>query len=302
MAAPGLEVMQSASLPVLFSGDKTSQRMFDGIFPSFPLTPEMPVPDPQKEQWCPGNMAGDSGGWQEQSSRIAASANVPLSSFRLGCHICPTPRTRSLEVVSWPIDRHLQTSKEWQYSKGLSSEISYFGQTATLNDCLYRNMYTSKFVLLNDIDEIILPVKDWDWSSLMESLQNEHPDTSVFCIENHGFPTSINVSGFDLWPHLPGVNILHHSFREPINRKLFNGRKMIVNPIDVFQTSIHSALKHRGEWKNVEQDMAITFHCTQKRSRDIPTEKLIPDNILRRHNVSLVPNVNKVIQRLFPQQ
>ncbi|XP_018431255.1 PREDICTED: uncharacterized protein LOC108803976 [Nanorana parkeri] len=144
----------------------------------------------------------------------------------------------TLEVVPWPIDRHLQTSKEWQYSKGLSAEIGYFGQTAALNDCLYRNMYTSKFVLLNDIDEIILPVKDWDWSSLMESLQDKHPDTSVFRFENHVFPTSVKVSGFDLWPHVPGVNILHHSVREPIKWKFWNGRKMIVNPRDVFQTSI----------------------------------------------------------------
>ncbi|XP_073468290.1 uncharacterized protein [Aquarana catesbeiana] len=208
----------------------------------------------------------------------------------------------TLEVVPWPIDRHLQTSKGWSYSKVPTAEIGYFGQTATLNDCLYRNMYKSKFVLFNDIDEIILPVKDWDWSSLMERLQNKHPDTSVFRIENHIFPNSVKISGFDLWSHIPGVNILHHSVREPMDWKLFNGRKLIVNPRDVFQTSVHSALKQRGHWKNIESDMVLTFHCTHKYRRDITAKDLIPDDVLRRHNMSLVPNVDKVIQRLFPQQ
>ncbi|XP_073468306.1 beta-1,4-galactosyltransferase galt-1-like [Aquarana catesbeiana] len=207
-----------------------------------------------------------------------------------------------LDMVPWPIDHHLQTSKKWQYYKGLKAEIGYFGQTAALNDCLYRNMYKSKFILFNDIDEIILPVKDWDWSSLMENLQNKHPDTSVFLIENHIFPNSVKISGFDLWSHIPGVNILHHSVREPMSWKLFNGRKLIVNPRDVFQTSIHSALKQRGHWKNIESDMVLTFHCTHKYRRDITTEDLILDDVLRRHNMSLVPHVDKVIQRLFPQQ
>ncbi|XP_077334411.1 beta-1,4-galactosyltransferase galt-1-like [Lithobates pipiens] len=208
----------------------------------------------------------------------------------------------TLEVVPWPIDHHLHTAKGWRYSKVPTAEVGYFGQTAALNDCLYRNMYKSKFVLLNDIDEIILPIKDWDWSSLMENLQNKYPDTSVFRIENHIFPNSVNISGFDLWSHVPGVNILHHSVREPINWKLFNGCKLIVNPRDVFQTSVHSALKQRGRWKNIGSDTVLTFHCTHKYRRDIPTEELIPDDVLRRHNMSLVPNVDKVIQRLFPQQ
>ncbi|XP_072263092.1 uncharacterized protein [Pyxicephalus adspersus] len=204
----------------------------------------------------------------------------------------------TVDVVPWPIDRYLQTSNKWRFVKGLTSQIGYFGQTAALNDCIYRNMFKSKFVLLNDIDEIILPVKDWDWPSLMKNLQNKYPYTSIFGIENHVYPTPVNASEFDLWPHVPGVNILRHAPREPINWNLFNGRKLIVNPREVFQTSIHSVLKHRGRSENLAQDTAITFHCKHKNSE----KELIPDDILRRYNMSLVPNVDKVIQRLFPHQ
>ncbi|KAM5125406.1 beta-1,4-galactosyltransferase galt-1-like [Mantella aurantiaca] len=207
----------------------------------------------------------------------------------------------TLEVVPWPIDRHLRTAKGWRHSKVPTAEIGYFGQTATLNDCLYRNMYKSKFLLLNDIDEVILPVTEWDWSSLMEKLQNQYPDTSVFFFENHIYPVSANISGFNLWSHVPGVNILLHSLREPMNRKMFNGRKMIMNPRNVFQTSVHSALKQSGDWKSIPPNVALTFHCTHTYRRDLTVKDLIPDNIVRRHNMSLVPNVDKVIQKLFPQ-
>ncbi|XP_072263090.1 uncharacterized protein [Pyxicephalus adspersus] len=196
--------------------------------------------------------------------------------------------------------QYLQTTNIWRYSNGLTAQIGYFGQTAVLNDCLYKNMYKSKFVLLNDIDEIILPTIDWDWSSMMENLQKQFPNITVFHFENHIFPTSVKSSGFDLWSHVSGVNILHHNFREPINWKVFNDRKMVVNPREVFQTSIHTALKHRGKRKNIGQDVAITFHCTHKRRNNITTKDLILDDSLRRYNLTLVPNVDRVIRRLFP--
>ncbi|XP_068122212.1 uncharacterized protein [Hyperolius riggenbachi] len=205
----------------------------------------------------------------------------------------------TLEVLPWPIDQHLKTSKEWRYSEGLTSQVGYYGQTAALNDCLYRNMYKSKFVLLHDIDEIILPVQDEDWFSLMEHLQRLHPDTSVFCFENHVFTTSASASGFDLWPDIPGVNILHHPFREPINWNEFINRKMIVNPRQIFQTSIHLALKHTGTTKNIPQNIGISFHCRSQWRKDISSDQFIRDDIVRMYNVSLVPKVNGVIQKLF---
>ncbi|XP_040190480.1 glycosyltransferase family 92 protein F13G3.3-like [Rana temporaria] len=205
----------------------------------------------------------------------------------------------TLEVVPWPIDRHLQTSKKWRFSKGLKAEIGYFGQTASLNDCLYRNMYKSKFVLLHDIDEIILPVKDWDWSSLMENLQNKFPNTSVFRFESHLFPIPVNNSVFDLWPHVPGLNILTYRLRHPNKPNNFNAPKMIVNPRDVFQTSIHIA-ETRKQKSYIGEETAILFHC--KTRNDDTIEDLIPDDRLMRYNLTLVPNVDKVIQRLFPQQ
>ncbi|KAM4054219.1 beta-1,4-galactosyltransferase galt-1-like [Anomaloglossus baeobatrachus] len=204
-----------------------------------------------------------------------------------------------VEVVPWPIDHHLQTSSDWHYTAGLNSQIGYYGQTAALNDCIYRNMYRSKYVLLNDIDEIILPVTHWNWTSLMADLQRQFPSTSVFCIENHVFPKNMNESGFDLWTDVPGTNILNSLLREPINWSIFNDRKLIINPRDVFQTSIHSVLKSKGQSTNLRQNLAITFHCTKSKRPNLPQGHLIMDQTLRRYNQSLVPNVHKVVNDVF---
>ncbi|XP_071994932.1 beta-1,4-galactosyltransferase galt-1-like [Engystomops pustulosus] len=206
-----------------------------------------------------------------------------------------------VEVVPWPIDKYLKTSKKWKYVKGLDSEIGYYGQIASLNDCMYRNMYKSEFVLLNDIDEIIIPIKHWDWSSLMGNLQKRYPQTSVFRFENHAFPSSINATGPSLWNHVPGINILQYPYREPGDEMSIKPRKMIVNPRKVIQTSIHSVLKAEGYSTDVSREDGILFHCKAKRNMKIPEKDLIRDDILLRYNISLVPNIDKIVQKLFPQ-
>uniref|UniRef100_A0A8C5PF33 Glycosyltransferase family 92 protein n=1 Tax=Leptobrachium leishanense TaxID=445787 RepID=A0A8C5PF33_9ANUR len=198
-----------------------------------------------------------------------------------------------LEVIPWPIDRFLQTSTAWQYSMNSSSQVGYYGQTATLNDCLYRNMYRSKFVFLNDIDEIILPVMHHDWPSLMESLQERYPETSVFSFMNHVFPSLPNDTRLNMWRDIPGVNILQNGFKEPATCQC----KLLVNPRKVYQTSIHSVLKHDGRFTNLPVDLAFNYHC-KERPPAVKRDLLVEDRTIWRYNVSLQQNVNKVIQRV----
>lgn len=68
------------------------------------------------------------------------------------------------------------------------------------NDCLYKNLYSYKYVVLLDTDEIIIPVNDPDWVSLMEKIKSEHDETDKYAsfsvrnvyffddlIHNHGW-------------------------------------------------------------------------------------------------------------------
>jgi hypothetical protein len=39
------------------------------------------------------------------------------------------------------------------------------------NDCLYRNMYRYEYIALLDIDEVIMPIEEDNWSDLMKKVK-----------------------------------------------------------------------------------------------------------------------------------
>ncbi|XP_075207386.1 uncharacterized protein LOC142312308 [Anomaloglossus baeobatrachus] len=205
-----------------------------------------------------------------------------------------------VEVIPWPIDTFLKTSKKWKYVDGLDSEIGYYGQVASLNDCMYRNMFKSEYVLQNDIDEIIIPLKYWDWPALMRNLEKRYPATSVFRFTSQIFLSSEKASGFGLWDHVPGDNILQHFYREPRNNLTTMSPKMIINPRKVNHTSIHSVIKAIGYSTDVSRQEAILFHCKNKRNNAILERDWIEDDIILRYTRYLVPNVDEIVQKLFP--
>lgn len=59
-----------------------------------------------------------------------------------------------VEVVPWQLP---VTSDPWPDNPKVVPEVHYYGQLAALNDCLYRNMLVSRFVVFTDLDELIVP-------------------------------------------------------------------------------------------------------------------------------------------------
>lgn len=82
-----------------------------------------------------------------------------------------------VEIVPWPIDQHLTPSPGWLFSQS-GGDVHYFGQQATLNECIYRSMIRSRYVLLNDIDEIIMPYQHSGLLPLMDTLRQQYPDVN----------------------------------------------------------------------------------------------------------------------------
>ncbi|XP_052344739.1 uncharacterized protein LOC118373144 isoform X4 [Oncorhynchus keta] len=148
-----------------------------------------------------------------------------------------------VEVVPWPINQYMNPSSGWQPSEH-GGDIHYYGQLTTLNYCVYRNMYQSHYVLLNDIDEIIAPYQHQTLPQMMDVLQRQNPKAEVFLIENHIFPKSqFEPSGrFErpTWRDVPGINIMEHIDREEPDYRIYHPSKMIVRPRAVEQTSVHS--------------------------------------------------------------
>lgn len=208
-------------------------------------------------------------------------------------------QTSFLEVVPWPIDLYLTPSKGWLFSQS-GGDLHYFGQLATLNDCMYRYMDRSQYVLLNDIDEIIMPYEHDNLMSLMAKLHEMNPKAGVFYIENHIFPKKhSDPSGrFRLpqWSGLPGVNILDHIYKEEPDRKIYHPHKLIVQPRFVEQLSVHEVLKGSRPIYKVPPAVCRIIH-TRQGLRGLKLEQLVEDKRLWDFHEKLIPNVDKELRR-----
>ncbi|XP_066466974.1 beta-1,4-galactosyltransferase galt-1-like [Tiliqua scincoides] len=208
----------------------------------------------------------------------------------------------TVDVIPWPIESFIKTSSFWQDYKGIRSQ----GKTTVLNDCLYRNMYKSKYVLLNDIDEIILPINHLNWQTMMDSLQGQNPGAGIFLFQNNFFPHTVFSSepavNISFWNTVPGVNILQHVYREPNVPGVYSPRKMIVNPRKVIQTSFYSVLKGYGGTVEVPTSVAVVYCCRRQIGKEIPEKYLIRDTTIWRYREPLITNVNKAIKIQFPEK
>ncbi|KAL2078333.1 hypothetical protein ACEWY4_026107 [Coilia grayii] len=204
----------------------------------------------------------------------------------------------TLEVVPWPIDKFLKPSHGW-LTKLSPGDLHYYGQITALNECIHRYMYQSRYLLLNDIDEIIMPYKHKSLGDLMDTLQKQHSYAGVFTIETHVFPkTQSDDSGrFSLpeWKSVPGVNILQHIYREPIRKGFFNPSKMIINPRRVEQTSVHSTLRQSGPVINVPYDVCRVIHVRTPEQPHLRKEQLYEDKKLWEFEEKLIPNINHAL-------
>ncbi|XP_043916659.1 uncharacterized protein LOC122793050 [Protopterus annectens] len=213
-------------------------------------------------------------------------------------------QTGFVKVIPWPITSYINVSRGWMYPDH-GGDLHYYGQIVTLNDCIYRNMYKSRYVMLNDIDEIILPIKHNTWNELMDFMLRAMPGNSIYYVENHIFPFTVYeendtyvakkwsvISGDDL----DKQNILQHTYREPDRPNVYNPTKLIVNPRSVLQTSVHSVLEKLGKEIKIPFDVARIYHLRVPLQSHLPKEKLIKDTSLWRYSTLLIERVNNVFK------
>ncbi|KAJ1146196.1 hypothetical protein NDU88_012476 [Pleurodeles waltl] len=206
-----------------------------------------------------------------------------------------------VDVVPWPITLYLNVSSGWHFPEH-PGELHYYGQTATLNDCIYRYMYKSRYILLNDVDEIILPVNHKNWHDLMDYLTKDNRISSTFIFQNHVFPSTkeyeIRSVPYNDWNHVPGVDMLRYIYREPNIPNASNPTKMIINPRSVVKTSVHTPLEFSGEQYWVSSEDAKVCHYREPKQSELEKESLIEDSILLKYESALIKNVNNVLREI----
>ncbi|XP_071088459.1 beta-1,4-galactosyltransferase galt-1-like [Haliotis cracherodii] len=150
----------------------------------------------------------------------------------------------SVKVVQWHLPMKVDT---WPPSKEV--EVHYFAQIAALNDCLYRHLHSSKYIVFTDLDEFIIPKVGQNWSSLVQKRLSVKPNSGAFVIKCNFFRKewpkySENFTGRSDALKYKSI-ILLNVLRESSAFEHFTRSKYIILPLRVETVGVHKIWTYR---------------------------------------------------------
>ncbi|GAB1608318.1 hypothetical protein Ahia01_001116000 [Argonauta hians] len=145
------------------------------------------------------------------------------------------------EIVQWNIPFEYNLKKE-------PFGIHYHAQLAAINDCLYRNLYKSKYVVFIDIDEIIVPKEQRNWLSLINNIKHT-ANIGAYIFRSTFFrkeweDTEKKFSGKNIAEKYNLSSLLKLK-REHKIFPVYIRSKTIVNPLKVETVGIHNIWRFR---------------------------------------------------------
>jgi hypothetical protein len=65
--------------------------------------------------------------------------------------------------------------RPWKLPQDLVDEVHYHGQIMAITECLYRLMYSTKYLISQDLDEFVVPARTDDWQSMLDRIHAKPP-------------------------------------------------------------------------------------------------------------------------------
>ncbi|KAG2470123.1 GGTA1 galactosyltransferase, partial [Polypterus senegalus] len=194
-----------------------------------------------------------------------------------------------IEVLSWDISQMFKSSHK---------ETLQHIQDIFSIDCVYRNMYTSKYVLLNGPEEILIPNQHENLTEMMEEMEHQHEGAEAFVFNVHVFsavaPDMDSLTSNKQWPADPGLNILYYHFNKGVES---DEKRMVINPRVIFNLD-HLSVDYSGKWVKIPSDMAqlrLYQNPIATKSGEIPENE---DKRLEHYKPTLAENLAAVLRSL----
>src|SRR6218665_63610 len=186
-------------------------------------------------------------------NRMFGAQRFVFYNFTTGSEVVPYMRSYAedgvVTVVPWKLP---VLTDVWE--SHTEPEIQYFVHVAALNDCLYRNMFRSRFVVLTDLDEIVVPRRHGTWIEMMENegkarIKDWQSGVASFNILNVFFRTDYGMD--ELYAGNATVRCLQlrsllFTTREEMTFPHVIRSKHIVNPQAVLFVGVHHIASHLG--------------------------------------------------------
>ncbi|XP_046375756.1 uncharacterized protein LOC124148619 [Haliotis rufescens] len=115
-----------------------------------------------------------------------------------------------LEILPWdvPLNR---------------SEIYYFAQLAVIQECMYRNLHVSEFILTGDTDEVYIPKVYANTLDMIVDNLKGRPSCSCLLVRNTFFPVNLQ-------PHTGNFTLKQEARRLNLTYLLYTSHLIINNP------------------------------------------------------------------------
>ena len=180
-------------------------------------------------------------------------------------------------------DAGMVTVKPWKHTF-THTHLWYYGQSATVWDCMYHNMAYFNYIALNDIDEFIVPRSTDRWTEMIEKLKSSTlSSVAAYRFQSSAFDNT-RVSSPPI--HSPEVRQLV-TLDTVIRDKTLNPMrsKLIVDPQKVFEVGIHTLYRPftvADRLMMVDERDAILHHYRWF-GMDVKEEDVVEDRTIWKH-------------------
>ena len=183
--------------------------------------------------------------------------------------------------------------------------LHYYGQLVLITDCLYRSMYEVEYLVMMDLDEVILPVNQNSWAELVKDLE-KHGRFAAYSFLNRFFapPSHFDIAndlnstmGFDpetvfygapeskVAGYFGNTEVPAYFSRTQEVECYFNHgakTKLFMNPRRLVRATVHQACESVRYYRpvyRVPADVAISAHYRESTIPDCVSKPTIENNI-----------------------
>ena len=147
------------------------------------------------------------------------------------------------------------------------SPLHYYGELLAIHDCLYRNMYKSRYLVFEDLDEIIVPRKHPSWLEAIKEMDPNQSKSGYVFKNMYLVPTKLATLSWYTHAHPPCKQMKLPLYVRNLDRAIcdyphFRRSKYIVRPRLIQDLDIHGICTPvEGYWQHyVPGDLGGNFH------------------------------------------
>ena len=166
---------------------------------------------------------------------------------------------KGVELLPWALPVPVDV---WPRKPGHIPQIHYFAQLVATNDCIYRSMLNSRYVVVTDLDEHIVARTEDTWDAMMQKL-NQQSNIGSWMFRNTFFRNDWeDDESADPRAKEFKLRTILKTHREGTIFPASSRSKLIIRPLSIAYSGIHFVYKHLQGFatQNVEPDIALLHH------------------------------------------